>query len=207
MIRNAGFEKLPNRTALSNETVSELGKFPADWPEVEYLGLAFNSGPANDTTNDHIFLAASQQNLSSKGSVTISSASANDPPKFDPNILTTKLDMDIAVEAVKRARALAVASGQQLEERAPGPSVRTDEQIRAWVKNNAVVGDHASSTCAMGKASDPKAVVDPQGRVYGVTGLRVVDASILPFLPPGHPLSSVYAIAEKIAHDIISQKS
>lgn len=54
----------------------------------------------------------------------------------------------------------------------------------------------------MGRESDPMAVVDSHARVYGVTGLRVVDASAFPFLPPGHPQSSVYALAEKIADDI-----
>ena len=55
----------------------------------------------------------------------------------------------------------------------------------------------------MGRESDPMAVVDSHARVYGVTGLRVVDASAFPFLPPGHPQSSVYALAEKIADDIM----
>lgn len=55
----------------------------------------------------------------------------------------------------------------------------------------------------MGKKDDPQAVVDSNARVYGVKGLRVVDASAFPLLPPGHPQSTVYALAEKIADDII----
>jgi choline dehydrogenase-like flavoprotein len=51
----------------------------------------------------------------------------------------------------------------------------------------------------MGVESDEMAVVDSHARVFGVSGLRVVDASAFPFLPPGHPQSSVYALAEKIA--------
>lgn len=54
----------------------------------------------------------------------------------------------------------------------------------------------------MGKKGDPMAVVDTHARVFGVQGLRVVDASAFPFLPPGHPQSTVYALAEKIADDI-----
>ena len=56
----------------------------------------------------------------------------------------------------------------------------------------------------MGKQSDPMAVVDTQARVFGVQGLRVVDASAFPFLPPGHPQSTVYMLAEKIAGNILN---
>jgi choline dehydrogenase len=55
----------------------------------------------------------------------------------------------------------------------------------------------------MGKSSDPMAVVDSKARVFGVQGLRVVDASAFPLLVPGHPQSTIYALAEKIADDIM----
>jgi len=55
----------------------------------------------------------------------------------------------------------------------------------------------------MGKSSDPMAVVDSKARVFGVQGLRVVDASAFPLLVPGHPQSTIYALAEKIAEDIM----
>jgi choline dehydrogenase-like flavoprotein len=54
----------------------------------------------------------------------------------------------------------------------------------------------------MGRADDPDAVVDSKAKVIGVTGRRVVDASAFALLPPGHPQSTVYALAEKIADDI-----
>ncbi|KAH8422507.1 uncharacterized protein LDX57_000261 [Aspergillus melleus] len=55
----------------------------------------------------------------------------------------------------------------------------------------------------MGTSEDPLAVVDSQRRVFGTSKLRVVDAEAFPFLPPGHPQATVYALAEKIAADII----
>jgi choline dehydrogenase len=55
----------------------------------------------------------------------------------------------------------------------------------------------------MGRSSDPIAVVDSKARVFGVQGLRVVDASSFPLLVPGHPQSTIYALAEKIADDIV----
>lgn len=63
---------------------------------------------------------------------------------------------------------------------------------------------HAAGTCKMGVSSDPMAVVDNRARVFGVKGLRVVDASTFPILPPGHPQSTVYALAEKIAAHILA---
>ena len=56
----------------------------------------------------------------------------------------------------------------------------------------------------MGKVGDEMAVLDNAARVYGVGGVRVVDASSFPHLPPGHPQSTIYALAEKIAADILS---
>ena len=66
---------------------------------------------------------------------------------------------------------------------------------------------HAAATCKMGKQEDLMAVVDGEARVYGVKGLRVVDASSFPFLPPGHPQATIYALAEKIADGIIRGNS
>ena len=63
---------------------------------------------------------------------------------------------------------------------------------------------HASCTCKMGRLDDPLGVVDSHAKVIGVNNLRVVDASAFPLLPPGHPQSVVYALAEKIAADILS---
>lgn len=56
----------------------------------------------------------------------------------------------------------------------------------------------------MGRSTDPMAVIDSKARVFGVQGLRVVDASSLPELVPGHPQAAIYALAEKIAEDIIA---
>jgi choline dehydrogenase len=64
---------------------------------------------------------------------------------------------------------------------------------------------HASCTCKMGKQDDPLAVLDSAARVYGVNNLRVVDASSFPFLVLGHPQSTIYALAEKIADEILKR--
>jgi choline dehydrogenase len=82
----------------------------------------------------------------------------------------------------------------------PGEQVTDDEQLRAWIRGNVHSMFHVTSTCAMGKAET--AVCDPALRVRGVTGLRIVDASVLPTIPHGPPLAAIIAVAER-ASDII----
>lgn len=132
----------------------------------------------------------------------------SDKPVINPNWLTDPADVQVAVAAFKRARTV-LTSGAMApiligQEAFPGPSVQTDAQILAAIKDSLNTLYHASCTCKMGKASDRTAVVDTHGRVFGVSGLRVVDASVFPLLPPGHPQSTVYCLAEKIA-DLIKQ--
>jgi len=73
----------------------------------------------------------------------------------------------------------------------PGTNISTDGQILDLIRKSFNTLGHASSTCKMGKENDPDAVVDSQGRVYGAQNLRVVDASILPVLPPGLPQGTI----------------
>jgi len=74
-----------------------------------------------------------------------------------------------------------------------------DEALEAFVRKSAIGVWHASCSCRMGRADDPMAVVDPQGRVKGVQGLRVVDASIFPVVPCANTNFPVLMTAEKIA--------
>jgi choline dehydrogenase len=153
-----------------------------------------------------------------------------DPPLIDVGWLTNSTDVEVLVESMKRARALFVSDAVKPvligEEALPGKDVGTDEQMAEYIRKSATTVYHASCTCKlpfptcrgsflrslanksrllgkMGKASDPMAVIDSKARVFGVHGLRVVDASSFPLLVPGHPQSTIYALAEKIADDII----
>ncbi|MDE2611345.1 MAG: GMC family oxidoreductase N-terminal domain-containing protein [Burkholderiales bacterium] len=81
--------------------------------------------------------------------------------------------------------------------------LRDDRRLDAFVRSNVFGVWHASGTCRMGAAADPDAVTDAQGRVYGVTGLRVVDASLMPRLPTANTNVPTIMIAEKIADAIL----
>lgn len=84
----------------------------------------------------------------------------------------------------------------------PGPSVNTDAEIDAFVRQKADSAYHPSCTCKMGHASDPMAVVDPETRVYGLQGIRVVDASIMPSIVSGNLNAPTIMLAEKAADAI-----
>ena len=124
----------------------------------------------------------------SRGQVTLASASFLDAPLIQPNLLCDPADIGASLTGLKLARAIAnqfAASTQWLDsEFAPGPNVITDQQLIAYMDETAVPDFHYVGTCKMG--SDAASVVDPTCRVYGVSGLRVADASIMPFVTSGN---------------------
>lgn len=199
-----GFEKLPQsyRKNFTSTTTAALAALPADWPEIEYVVSGFPGGP-NFTIGA---MSPTMLVPFSRGNVSISSASMSDPPSINLGWLTDPSDTELAIAAFKRGRAIwDTPAGRALRvgaELVPGDAVQSDAQILEYIRNSAQQIWHASSTCKMGMQGDGDAVVDSTGRVFGVKGLRVVDASIIPFSLPGHPQATIYGLAEKIADDI-----
>ena len=199
-----GWEKIPPslRTNWSNETKNGLAAYPADWPEVEYIAassylgdLQNSQSPGPNDGFNYASLIAALVAPRSRGNVTITSADTSIAPLINPNYLTEQSDIDILVASFKRIRQFWATTAMQSfvigDEYYPGKGVATDEEIEDQIRNNFNTIWHATSTCAMGSINDTKAVVDTKARVIGVTGLRVVDASTFPLLPPGHPMSTV----------------
>ncbi|KAI7184816.1 alcohol oxidase [Hortaea werneckii] len=213
-----GWEKLPKgyRKNLSNSSVAALdSNFAPDWPEIEWLpqggysgrGLNKQEADPRDGRN-YATLAAALVAPLSRGTVKLASPYMWDLPLVDPAWLTNEADIELAVQAFRRGRQIwqvLVDMGVAHQEEAyPGLNVSTDAEIRDYVAYSLSTVYHAACTCKMGKRSDMMAVVDSKACVYGVQGLRVVDASAFPILPPGHPQSTIYAFAEKIAQSIIT---
>ena len=141
----------------------------------------------------------------SRGEVTINSKNPEDLPKIIPNYLSTQSDQKIAIESIKVARKIANASPLKqhiLDEFVPGGSLVSDEDLLEAAKNNSQSIYHPVGTCKMG--NDKNSVVDDQLKVYGVKGLRVVDASIMPELVSGNTNAPTMMIAEKAAAMILS---
>jgi len=131
----------------------------------------------------------------SLGSVTIRSACPDVAPVIEANYLTTESDRRVTVDSFRYVRRLFAEASLQpyiAEEFDPGPKFTTDDDIVSVCETSGASA-HATGTCQMG--IDSKAVVDPQLRVRGVSGLRVVDASIFPTLVSGNTMGPVMAVA------------
>ncbi len=142
----------------------------------------------------------------SVGSIRLRSGEPKDPPALDPNFLAAESDRRLLREAVKRAREVFYQPAfdrYRGEEIAPGPDVTSDDAIDAYVRAQSEADYHSVGTCRMG--SDPMAVVDDQLRVHGTSGLRVVDASIMPKIVGGNTNMPVIMIAEKAADLILGR--
>lgn len=143
-----------------------------------------------------------------RGSVEITSANPRDKPALRFNYLSTEQDRREWVEAVRHARrilgqpAMAPFDGGEVS---PGPDVRTDEEILDWVGSDAETALHPSCTTKMGFG--PDAVLEPSSlRVHGVDGLRVVDASSMPYVTNGNIYAPVMMLAEKAADLILDNE-
>ena len=140
-----------------------------------------------------------------RGSSKITSRDPRAHPTLRFNYLSTENDRREWIEAVRCARRILTQPAFErynAGELSPGPSVETDEEILDWVARDAETALHPSCTCRMG--TDHMSVVDPATmRVRGVDGLRVVDASVMPFVPNGNIYAPVMMIAEKAADLIL----
>jgi choline dehydrogenase len=136
----------------------------------------------------------------SRGTVALRSADPADKARIRFNLLATETDRATMRAGVRLCREMYAAPplGDLLkEETKPGAHVRSDAELDAYLRQSIDLGHHPSGTCAMGVSGD--AVVDPQLRVRGVEGLRVVDASIMPLVPGGNTNAPTIMIAEKAA--------
>jgi choline dehydrogenase-like flavoprotein len=142
----------------------------------------------------------------SRGSVTLASGDARDAPVIDPAFLSDPRDLDLLIEGVHLSRrilgapSLALCGGRELYTQ----HGQTDAELRATIAAHADTIYHPVSTCRMG--SDGRAVVDPQLRVRGVTGLRVVDASVMPTQIGGNTNAPTLMIGERAADFIAASR-
>jgi choline dehydrogenase len=140
-----------------------------------------------------------------RGSVKITSTDSRSHPALRFNYLSTAQDRREWVEAIRVARRILnqpAFDRYNGGETSPGPAVDTDAEILDWVARDGETALHPSCTCRMG--TDDDSVVDPETmRVHGLDGLRVVDASVFPYVPNGNIYAPVMMVAEKAA-DLIA---
>lgn len=140
----------------------------------------------------------------SRGALTLTSADPTAPLHLDPALLTRQADVDAMLFAVKMCREIgrqpALAHWEPTEI-LPGPGVTSDAELRQFIAEQAITYHHQVGTCRMG--IDEGAVVDPELRVYGVDGLRVADASVMPQVTTGNTHAPTLMIGER-ASDLIT---
>lgn len=143
----------------------------------------------------------------SRGSIHINSADPYAQPEINPRYFDEEIDLHTFVETIKYVRSLRNFSPFKellVAEVNPGPNVKTDEEISAWLKKSMSTTFHTAGTASM-LPREKGGVVDPQLKVYGTENLRVVDMSVIPLLFAAHTQSVVYGLAEQAA-DIIKGK-
>ncbi|KFX94938.1 hypothetical protein V490_04079 [Pseudogymnoascus sp. VKM F-3557] len=209
---------LTRGTYVSNGFVAAMFIKSSQSPDGNYDELAFG-GPLNfrgyypgysiDATaakNVWTWALLKAHPRNTAGSVKLASADPRDPPKilfnyFDTGSGDYAADLETITESIRIARWAIGNQSVPVTEVLPGSSIKTTEEIQDYIKNTAW-GHHASCTCPIGADGDPMAVLDSSFRVRGVSGLRVVDASVYPRIPGTFTLLSTYIVGEKAA-DII----
>ena len=167
-----------------------------------YVNMASYLKAAAD---DHLFcMTPNAARPKSEGFIKLRSNDPCEKPIIDPRYYTdaTGADVRTVVEGIKLSRRVAAQSPLRewiKQELAPGPAVQSDEDLARYVKQTAATVYHLCGSCRMGAADDGDAVVDPQLRVRGVSGLRIADASIMPSMVGVNPCLTVMQIGERCA--------
>lgn len=184
------------RTRLSN-----------DRPDIQYHFQPLSADSPGEGLHPFSAITASvcQLRPESRGTILIKSPDSTDHPIITPNYLSTDLDCQTAIESIKHTRrimASAAMRGHIKEEYLPDSAARTDDELLNQAREISNTIYHPVGTCRMG--ADSQSVLDPQLRVRGVSGLRVVDASVMPEIVSGNTNAPTIMIAERAA-DLILQ--
>ena len=211
----AGIQYVLYRTGPVTASVCEAGMFVRSSSDVVSPDIQMHCLPAFVVDHGRMRIRGHGMTINtcnlrpkSVGSVTLRSADPAVPPAIDPNFLSDPYDWKISLEGFKWGREMLATKAYApfvKREHMPGTQVRTDAQIRDYVRQWAKTDYHPVGSCKMGE--DEMAVVDQQLRVRGLAGLRVIDASIMPTLISGNTQATSVMIGEKGAHHILHGES
>jgi choline dehydrogenase len=201
--------------------VAESGGFSRSDPELpapdiqwHALPAPYQNGGLTDPAIRALSLLIALVAVRSRGQIRLRSTDPRHKPVIDPAYHSDGADIEPLVTGIQMAREFASARPMSKickSELAPGDDVRSDAEIRDFVRHNLTTACDPVGTCAMGggsrvAASRLTSVVDPELRVRGVEGLRVADASVMPTVPRGNTSAPTIAIAERAA-DLISGRA
>lgn len=211
-----GLEYLLKRSGPMSMSPSQLGAFTRSDPKQPYANLEYHIQPLSleafgEDLHDFPAITVSVCNLNptSRGHVRIGSADYRDDPLISPNYLKTAQDRKIAANSLRQVREIMAQPAMAAyapEEFKPGVQYQSDAELASLAGDIASTIFHPVGTVKMGRVDDPTAVVDPHLRVKGISGLRVVDASIMPNITSGNTNAPVLMIAEKAAAWILAEQ-
>ena len=212
----APFRYLFQRKGPFTSNTVESGGFVRSRPGLEQPDVQILLGPEFMNQNRSIpkghgfSFHAQVMQPKSRGRLVLASADPADKPKLYANFLSDEggEDLETLVRGFKIVRRLVAAPAMDAyrgEEVTPGPGVSTDEEIRQFTRDNLGTGFHPAGTCKMGR--DALAVVDPELKVRGIDGLRVIDASVMPTVVSGNTNAPTIMIAEKGADMILGRQA
>jgi choline dehydrogenase len=200
-----GLEYFFNKTGPMTMPPSQLGAFAKSDPGQASANIEWHVQPLSldkfgSPLHKYDAITPSVCNLrpSSRGSVTISSTDPAAAPAIRPNYLSTQEDLNVAVAGLKFTREIMAAPALQPfnpQELKPGAHLTSNEQLATAAGDLGTTIFHPVGTCKMG--NDPMAVVNDRLQVHGMTGLRVIDASIMPTITSGNTNAPTVMIAER----------
>jgi choline dehydrogenase len=208
----SALQYLFRRTGVLSTAVAEVGAFikampDAFRPDAELHIALFSVVRATNEIDTRPGLQCTVRSLrpESQGTILIRSTDPAAPPTIRGNFLSAEYDRELTVHMVRYSRRLLRQPPLRKylgEEMFPGPDRQSPDEIIDLCRRSGSGGSHFAGTCRMGQ--DPMAVVDPALRVHGVSGLRVVDCSIMPTLVSGNTNGPVMAIAWRAADLILA---
>jgi choline dehydrogenase len=211
-----GLEYLLKRSGPMSMAPSQLGAFTKSDPSRQYSNLEYHVQPLSLEAfggNLHDFPAVTVSvcnlNPTSRGTINIKSSDFRDAPQIAPNYLDTDEDRKVAADSLRQVRDIMAQPSMakyQPDEFKPGVQYRSDEELAKLAGDIATTIFHPVGTVKMGQKDDTSAVLDPHLRLKGVSGLRVVDASVMPEITSGNTNSPTLMIAEKAAGWILSDQ-
>ncbi len=200
-----GLEYLFNKTGPMTMPPSQLGAFAKSDPSQASANIEWHVQPLSldkfgSPLHKYDAITPSVCNLrpSSRGSISITSTDPKAAPAIKPNYLSTKDDLDVAVAGLKFTRKIMAAPALQAfnpKELKPGAHLTSEDDLAFAAGDLGTTIFHPVGTCKMG--NDPLAVVNDRLQVHGVTGLRVIDASIMPTITSGNTNAPTVMIAER----------
>lgn len=192
---------------LDNTLLAQLNSTAIGQTEILWAPRVFSATAPTQAGKTYLTLAAAGMLPWSRGSIHIVSSDPTIPPAIDPRVYSSQIDKEIMLASVRFTDKIAKTqplAGYLVRRVEPAEGELSDEQWWAQIKNLTQTVKHPMGTCAM-LPKEKGGVVDERLRVYGVKGLRVVDASVFPLHIAAHLQATVYAVAEKAA-DLILDK-